>query len=204
MQAGSALVTAHRCNSCHGLDLAGRENIPHIANQREDFLAKTLREYKDNTRHGYDGVMAEVTHRRHRCADRGPRLLHRALPLILDRYMQCKKNRAPWGPASECRRGGRQHLPEGNMLAHRRLWEDINPAQQQIQTTRSSRCGNGASRMSAMLYCKYRGWARTRHARNDNVKLATILSVNKTKIRSASAGRWQPGSRGTPGCAPPT
>jgi cytochrome c553 len=61
IQSGRALITANRCNSCHGLDLAGRENIPHIANQREDFLAKTLREYKDNTRHGYDGVMAEVT-----------------------------------------------------------------------------------------------------------------------------------------------
>jgi cytochrome c553 len=60
MQRGRALITGHRCNSCHNLDLAGRENIPHIANQREDFLAKTLREYKDNTRHGYDGVMAEV------------------------------------------------------------------------------------------------------------------------------------------------
>ena len=40
--------------------MAGRENIPHIADQREDYLAKTLREYKSNTRHGYDGVMAEV------------------------------------------------------------------------------------------------------------------------------------------------
>jgi cytochrome c553 len=57
---GRALITGNRCNSCHNLDLSGRENIPHIANQREDFLAKTLRDYKDNTRHGYDGVMAEV------------------------------------------------------------------------------------------------------------------------------------------------
>ena len=57
---GSGLITLHRCNSCHNLDLAGRENIPHIANQREDYLARTLREYKNNTRHGYDGVMAEV------------------------------------------------------------------------------------------------------------------------------------------------
>ncbi|HSP51045.1 MAG TPA: c-type cytochrome [Pseudolabrys sp.] len=60
LASGRALITEHRCNSCHNLDLSGRENIPHIANQREDFLAKTLREYKDNTRHGYDGVMAEV------------------------------------------------------------------------------------------------------------------------------------------------
>jgi cytochrome c553 len=61
MQNGRALITAFRCNSCHNLDLTGRENIPRIAGQREDYLAKTLREYKDNTRHGYDGVMAEVT-----------------------------------------------------------------------------------------------------------------------------------------------
>lgn len=60
MQRGSVLITQNRCNSCHNLDLAGRENIPHIADQREDYLAKTLREYKSNARHGYDGVMAEV------------------------------------------------------------------------------------------------------------------------------------------------
>ena len=60
MQRGSALITQNRCNSCHNLDLSGRENIPHIANQREDYLARTLREYKSNVRHGYDGVMAEV------------------------------------------------------------------------------------------------------------------------------------------------
>lgn len=60
MQAGRTLISQHRCNSCHDLDLTGRENIPHIANQREDFLAKTLREYRDNIRHGYDGVMASV------------------------------------------------------------------------------------------------------------------------------------------------
>lgn len=63
MASGSALITAFRCNSCHGLDLAGRENIPRIAGQREDYLARTMREYKTNTRHGYDGVMAEVLQR---------------------------------------------------------------------------------------------------------------------------------------------
>ncbi len=61
MARGGALITAHRCNSCHGLDLAGRENIPRVANQREEYLARALREYKSNTRHGYDGVMAEAT-----------------------------------------------------------------------------------------------------------------------------------------------
>jgi cytochrome c553 len=60
MQMASALITRNRCNSCHGLDLAGRDNIPRIANQREDYLAKTLSEYKSNTRRGYDAAMAEV------------------------------------------------------------------------------------------------------------------------------------------------
>ena len=60
MQRAAALITQHRCNSCHGLDLAGRDNIPRIANQREDYLAKTLREYKSNDRRGYDGTMAEA------------------------------------------------------------------------------------------------------------------------------------------------
>lgn len=60
MQRVSALITQNRCNSCHGLDLAGRDNVPHIANQREDYLVKTLREYKTNDRRGYDGSMAEV------------------------------------------------------------------------------------------------------------------------------------------------
>jgi cytochrome c553 len=61
MARGSALITAHRCNSCHGLDMAGRDNIPRVAGQREDYLSRTLVEYKTNTRRGYDGVMAEVT-----------------------------------------------------------------------------------------------------------------------------------------------
>lgn len=60
IERGRASITRHRCNSCHNLDLSGRENIPRIAGQREDYLARTLREYKSNTRHGYDGVMAEV------------------------------------------------------------------------------------------------------------------------------------------------
>ncbi|HEX5210386.1 MAG TPA: c-type cytochrome [Pseudolabrys sp.] len=60
MQRAAALITQNRCNNCHNLDLAGRDNIPRIADQREDYLAKTLREYKNNTRHGYDGTMAEV------------------------------------------------------------------------------------------------------------------------------------------------
>jgi cytochrome c553 len=60
MQRGLALVHQHRCNVCHTPDFSGQENIPRIGNQREDYLVKTMREYKDNSRHGYDATMAEV------------------------------------------------------------------------------------------------------------------------------------------------
>jgi cytochrome c553 len=60
MQRAEALIQQNRCNSCHNTDFSGRDNVPRIADQREDYLAKTLREYKDNSRHGYDGTMAEV------------------------------------------------------------------------------------------------------------------------------------------------
>jgi cytochrome c553 len=60
MATGLSLVLRYRCNFCHNADLSGRDNVPRIAGQREDFLVKTLLEYKNNTRHGYDGSMAEV------------------------------------------------------------------------------------------------------------------------------------------------
>ena len=60
MARAQALAQQHRCNSCHNPDFSGKDNVPRIANQREDYLAKTLGEYKDNSRHGYDGSMADV------------------------------------------------------------------------------------------------------------------------------------------------
>ena len=53
---GARLVHQHRCDFCHDRTLAGRDDVPRIAGQREDFLAKTLREYKSNIRPGYDAV----------------------------------------------------------------------------------------------------------------------------------------------------
>jgi cytochrome c553 len=55
-----ALIQQHRCNFCHQPDFAGAENVPRLAGQREDYLVKALREYKNNTRRGYDAAMAEV------------------------------------------------------------------------------------------------------------------------------------------------
>jgi cytochrome c553 len=55
-----ALVSKHQCNSCHGGDLAGRDAIPRIRAQREDYLAAALAGYKSNARPGYDPAMNEV------------------------------------------------------------------------------------------------------------------------------------------------
>ena len=60
MQRAQALVQQNHCESCHNPDFSGRDNIPRIADQREDYLVKTMTEYKNNTRHGYDATMAEV------------------------------------------------------------------------------------------------------------------------------------------------
>ena len=60
MQRAQELTIKYHCNSCHHQDFSGGDNVPRIADQREDYLNKTLREYKDNSRHGYDGTMADV------------------------------------------------------------------------------------------------------------------------------------------------
>jgi cytochrome c553 len=60
MARAQAAAQQHRCNSCHNPDFSGKDNVPRIAGQREDYLVKTLSEYKDNSRHGYDGSMADV------------------------------------------------------------------------------------------------------------------------------------------------
>jgi cytochrome c553 len=60
MERARALVQRHHCDFCHGGDFAGHDNIPRIASQREDYLAKSLRDYRSNARPGYDASMADV------------------------------------------------------------------------------------------------------------------------------------------------
>jgi cytochrome c553 len=60
IERAKALVAQNRCNICHTASFAGQDNVPNIADQREDYLVKALRGYKDNSRHGYDATMAEV------------------------------------------------------------------------------------------------------------------------------------------------
>jgi cytochrome c553 len=60
MARGRDLVEANHCNFCHRPDFSGQDNVPRIAAQREDYLVKALRGYKDNSRRGYDSSMADV------------------------------------------------------------------------------------------------------------------------------------------------
>jgi len=54
------LIAQHRCNFCHNGDFSGHEGAPRLAGQREDYLLKALRGYKDNTRRAYEPQMADV------------------------------------------------------------------------------------------------------------------------------------------------
>ena len=60
VQRARGLVEQNHCNVCHTPSFAGQENVPRIADQREDYLVKALRGYKDNSRRGYDAAMVDV------------------------------------------------------------------------------------------------------------------------------------------------
>ena len=55
-----ALIAKNYCASCHNGDFSGREQMPRLAAQREDYLLKSLRDYKAGQRPGYDATMDEV------------------------------------------------------------------------------------------------------------------------------------------------
>jgi cytochrome c553 len=56
---GLVLSRRHPCGVCHNPDFSGREQMPRLANQREDYLLKSMREYKSGARLGYGGAMAQ-------------------------------------------------------------------------------------------------------------------------------------------------
>jgi len=60
LERARALIQQHRCGFCHNPDFSGAQQVPRLAGQRQDYLVKALREYKNNTRRGYDPAMAEV------------------------------------------------------------------------------------------------------------------------------------------------
>ena len=60
LERARALIQQHRCNFCHNPDFSGAQQVPRLAGQREDYLVKALREYKNNMRRSYDAAMGDV------------------------------------------------------------------------------------------------------------------------------------------------
>ncbi len=58
VQRAMALVQKLHCGSCHLPDFRGREQIPRLAGQREDYLTDSMLGYRDNPRGGGDTIMA--------------------------------------------------------------------------------------------------------------------------------------------------
>jgi cytochrome c553 len=60
---GKQAATGRRCASCHGDSFAGTKAVPRLAGQREDYLVKTLHDYKTSARNGGpQGVMSDVAY----------------------------------------------------------------------------------------------------------------------------------------------
>jgi cytochrome c553 len=55
---GRAVADRRHCPVCHNPDYSGREQMPRLANQREDYLVKALRDFRSGTRIGYGRSMA--------------------------------------------------------------------------------------------------------------------------------------------------
>lgn len=60
LERGHALAETYHCLVCHRPDLSGQESVPRLAGQREDYVLKTLRDYKAGARRGYEATMAEA------------------------------------------------------------------------------------------------------------------------------------------------
>ena len=52
-QRGRAIVQKRHCTNCHGTDFSGENNVPRVANQREDYTLKALQDYRSGARVGY-------------------------------------------------------------------------------------------------------------------------------------------------------
>ena len=55
---GAVLSKRGQCGSCHLPDYAGRDQMPRLAGQREDFLLSSMKEFRDGRATGRDTIMA--------------------------------------------------------------------------------------------------------------------------------------------------
>jgi cytochrome c553 len=59
---GRAIATQRPCGTCHNPDFSGREQMPRLAHQREEYLLRAMREYQSGQRIGYGAAMTEELH----------------------------------------------------------------------------------------------------------------------------------------------
>ena len=59
---GRNLAARNRCASCHEAKFQGKEQMPRLAGQREEFLAEMMLQYRKNTRAGGDTLMNAALH----------------------------------------------------------------------------------------------------------------------------------------------
>ena len=57
---GAELAKAMICGNCHGEDFLGQKHVPRLAGQREDYLAASLKAYRNNKRTGIDTSMNDM------------------------------------------------------------------------------------------------------------------------------------------------
>ena len=56
-QRGKVIASGNRCGSCHDSTFRGKEQMPRLAGQREEFLAEVMLQYRQNRRVGGDTIM---------------------------------------------------------------------------------------------------------------------------------------------------
>jgi len=59
---GKDIAAKNRCASCHEKSFQGREQMPRLAGQREEFLADVMLQYRQNRRPGGDTMMNAALH----------------------------------------------------------------------------------------------------------------------------------------------
>lgn len=59
-QKGRKLADEGRCGTCHLPDYTGRNQMPRLAGQREDYLNSTMIAYREQERGGPDSTMIEI------------------------------------------------------------------------------------------------------------------------------------------------
>jgi cytochrome c553 len=55
---GKDIAAKNRCASCHDTGFRGKEQMPRLAGQREEFLAEVMLQYRQNRRVGGDTLMS--------------------------------------------------------------------------------------------------------------------------------------------------